>query len=75
MSKKAIGIIEDDDTTWHARGVVGDYDTMCGIDGDDPAIGHNGVVEAKRGQKISCVECKTIWRNTMAMKLRESDFA
>lgn len=39
-----------------------------------PAIGHQGTVEPKRGQKVQCRTCKTIWANTMALKLRVFDF-
>jgi hypothetical protein len=71
---KAIGVVIDGETQWHARGVFDDYDTLCGIDSNDPAIGHQGTMEPLRGQKIDCITCKTIWSNTVALKLRSSDF-
>lgn len=74
---KAIGVIVNGKVTWHAPGCVGDYDTLCGIDADDPheTVAHGGIVEAKRGQKITCLTCCSIWRSVQALKLREQDFA
>ena len=61
---------------WHAPGVFGpDYDTLCGIDANDPTIGHEGLVTAKRGQKITCMNCKMIWQGVVAMNLRKASFA
>ena len=73
---KAIGVIVDGNVEWHAHHHgVGDYNTLCGIDADDPNIGHEGTVEAKRGQKITCQTCREIWRGTVALNLRESSFS
>lgn len=71
---KAIGVDQDGEVVWHAHGVSNDYDTLCGMDANDPHIGHHGLVDAKRGQRITCVVCHTIWSNTVALKLRQSDF-
>ena len=71
---KAVGVVIDGEASWHAPGVFDDYATLCGIDANDPAIGHQGTVEPKRGQKVECRTCKTIWANTMALKLRSPDF-
>jgi hypothetical protein len=72
---KAVGVVIDGEVEWHAPGVVGpDYDTLCGIDSNDPQIGHQGLVSPKRGQKITCALCKSIWGSVMAMNLRKSNF-
>ncbi len=72
---KAVGVILDGVDTWHAHGVHSDYNTLCGIDADDPTIGHDGLTEhIPRGQKITCEQCWSIWRNMRALRLRESDF-
>lgn len=71
---KAIGVREDGEVVWHVPGVVQDYDTLCGTDADDPELGHQGTVKPKRGQKITCVQCKAIWQATMALKIRATDF-
>lgn len=72
---KVVGVLINGVPTWHAAGVVNDYATLCGMDSDDPAIGHQGLVAPTRGQKIECRICKSIWTNTMALKLRVSDFS
>jgi hypothetical protein len=71
---RAVGVVIDGEVTWHAPGVFDDYATLCGIDAHDPAIGQQGTVEPMRGQKIECGTCKTIWTNTIALKLRGPDF-
>lgn len=71
---KAIGVETDDGTEWHAPGVVSDYDTLCGTDAGDPTIGHHGLVTAKRGQKITCDQCRNVWKGVMALRLRARDF-
>ena len=60
---------------WHAPGAgVTDHHTLCGMDADDPTIGLFGFVQPKRGQKITCDTCKAMWKGTMALRLRASDF-
>lgn len=73
---KIIGVLIDGEASWHAANVGGgpDYATLCGIDPDDPGIGHMGTVEPTRGQKITCQECFSAWRCAIKLKLRQSDF-
>jgi hypothetical protein len=71
---KVVGIATDDGTEWHVRSVIGDYDTLCGLDANDPAIGHAGLVTAKRGQKVTCEQCKGLWEGLTALRLRASNF-
>lgn len=71
---KVVGVMVDGELTFHAAGAVSDYDTLCGIDANDPRVGHGGQVEVKRGQKITCTECRTIWNNVIRMRLRASNF-
>ena len=71
---KAIGVNMQGRVEWHAPGVFDDYATMCGIDADDESQGVCGTVEAPRGQKIECGVCRTIWKATVALRLRDSDF-
>ncbi|MDR9836981.1 MULTISPECIES: hypothetical protein [Herbaspirillum] len=60
---------------WHAPSAgEGDYSTLCGMESDDPSIGLFGRVPGKPGQKITCAQCKAIWRGVVAQRLRESDF-
>lgn len=73
---KAVGVVIDEQVEWHAPGAGGtDHDTLCGIDANDSAIGHGGTVQAKRGQKIECAQCRAIWADVTAMKLRKRDFS
>lgn len=74
---KAIGVVIHGTVEWHVPNVSGttDHDTLCGIDTNDPAIGHDGTVGAKRGQKITCKTCQNIVLGVQAMRLRKSDFA
>jgi hypothetical protein len=72
---KAIGVIvEGGEVEWHAAGVVQDYDTLCGVDANDPSEGMHGTVEAPRGQKITCTECASIFVRTQALGLRRASF-
>jgi hypothetical protein len=75
LSQKAIGVEVDGSVEWHVPGVAGaDYATLCGLDGNDPAVGQTGTVGAPRGTKINCRECRTIWQRLRQLKLRDSDF-
>lgn len=72
---KVIGVkMDTGEVIWHALGVVSDYDTMCGLDANDSEADTYGTVEPKRGQKITCESCKSIWERTTALKLRATDF-
>ena len=76
MSAKVIGVELDGIVEWHVPGVSGaDYVTLCGLDGNDPSIGQTGTVEAPRGTKINCQQCRAIWRSLRELNLREADFA
>jgi hypothetical protein len=55
------------------REIPGDYDTLCGVDANDPAIGHFGIVDLPKGAKIDCQQCRGIFEATRA--LRRTDFA
>lgn len=73
---KVIGVVIDGETGWHAVNVSGtDYATLCGIDPDDPSIGHTGTVEPKRGQKIDCQECYSAWRGVVDLALKQTNFS
>lgn len=75
MSIKLVGIEVDGVVGWHVPGVGRpDYATLCGLDGNDPAIGQTGVVPAPRGIKINCPQCRTIWDGLRWLRLRDSDF-
>lgn len=56
----------------HCACGYGDYDTLCGLDSDDPAIGHLGTVPVAINAKIDCAACKAICET--ARNYRRSDF-
>lgn len=73
---KVIGVNVDGVAEWHIPGVgVSDYDTLCCLDANDPSVGHAGLVQPTKGQKITCEFCKMIWEGVIDLKLKKSDFA
>lgn len=71
---KAVGVQVGDLIEWHAPSVTNEYDTLCGLDAEDSKIDTHGLVQAGRGQKITCEQCKTIWEGVKALRLRSTDF-
>jgi hypothetical protein len=72
---RIVGVMLDGKPTFHAAGHgFGDYDTLCGIDADDPTIGHGGRFKTPRRMKIDCDACYAIWTGTLALRLRKSNF-
>lgn len=49
----------------HLPGASSDYATMCGLDGDDF---DQETVETKRGAKVDCAQCQTIWSECRSFK-------
>jgi hypothetical protein len=62
----------DTGITVHCAAGYGDFDTLCGIDSNDPNIGHFGVVSVAANAKIDCPACRGIFR--AAKQYRELDF-
>lgn len=73
--KKIIGVKEEGFTGWHLVSDNGDFATLCGLDGDDPMAGQLGLVEPRRGQKVTCPQCKSIWLHVVDLRMKKSDFA
>lgn len=48
-----------------------DYDTMCGLDLDDPGLGLM-VIDTPKGKKIDCAMCRTMFEGWKQFKA--SDF-
>jgi hypothetical protein len=67
-----VAVKMDDGITVHCQCGYGDYDTLCGIDANDPKIGHLGRVPVAINTKIDCAACKAIWKS--ASRYRQSDF-
>lgn len=75
MNHKIIGVDIDGMVEYHLEGIHSDYSTLCGIDAQDSELGHNGTVEPKRGQKVTCEHCYAAWKRVTSMKARESSFS
>lgn len=73
MKQPAVGVSVNGEVAYHIPNAWGDYATLCGLDSNDPGIGHYPVPTPKN-QKVNCVECKTMWRNLKQLCVRESDF-
>lgn len=63
-------------TEWHISntGGVSDYHTLCGIDADDPGVGHFGTVDHKKGIKVTCDTCRAVWEGVKHSNIRTTDF-
>jgi len=72
---RVIGVSIDGVTEWHAVNIgPTDHNTLCGIDADDPTIGHNGTVLPPHGTKINCTLCKTIYLRFIQAGFKKTDF-
>lgn len=78
MSKKIRQILktvgEEDSIIIHAHvDPGGDYDTLCGLDLDDPEIGHYSK-PATRSDLINCQGCKDIFKRLRKYKITDFDW-
>ncbi|MGD2065594.1 MAG: hypothetical protein PVI43_00305 [Candidatus Bathyarchaeota archaeon] len=74
---RVIGVRESDGVIWHAINCFPtDYDTLCGLDANDPYIhvGTFGTVKAPPGQKITCPQCISVFTGFREAGFRKSDF-
>jgi len=55
----------------HATSQTGAYQTLCGLDGDDPTVGQLAS-DVLPGEKITCPDCKAMWLE--AQRYRRGDF-
>lgn len=70
-----VGVDIAGEVEFHLSGIHSDYTTLCGLDACDSELGHNGIVQVKVGQKITCSHCYAAWSRVMKMKAKESDFS
>lgn len=59
----------DTDSHTHIPCAVGDYATLCGMDGEDPETGQIGHI--KTDQPIDCPHCIAIWSMCKRIKQKE----
>ena len=67
---KFVAILIDGEITIHADRAAGNYDTLCGLDGNDPGIGHTAA-ECPKGSKINCSDCWAIWQAAQGLRARD----
>lgn len=73
-SGRIVALKIDGEIQIHAAGDgFGDYDSLCGIDADDPKVGHEGYAELPKKAKIDCAACYSHFLS--AKTLRKSDFS
>jgi len=67
-----IGIETETGSDVHLPGAVSDYDTLCGMDADDAAIGHSRFT-IRIGSKCTCSDCLSIWSVSSKYSRRHFD--
>lgn len=64
-------LIESDGVTeTHASPALGEYATLCGLDGDDESAGQRPIGERRSG-KIDCADCLAMIRLAKTYKARD----
>lgn len=62
MSSLRVAVRLDGIVTVHMFGGLADYYTLCGLDGNDPAIGQEPADVPMNGRaRIDCPSCRAIW--------------
>jgi hypothetical protein len=56
---KKVAIRSEGRVEVHAEG-IGNYATLCGLDGDDSAVGQEPA-EVPPGARIDCATCRQVW--------------
>lgn len=69
MTGKRIGVRTTDGISVRCESANGSYDTLCGIDSDDPFIGHFGIVPIAINTKIDCKACKNIFNTARKYRI------
>lgn len=64
-----VAVKTDEGISVHCGNACGDFDTLCGIDSNDPNIGHFGTVPVACNTKIDCKTCRSIWNTCRAYRL------
>lgn len=71
MKSRLVTIDCDGELQTNLPPAIGTYSTLCGMDGDDPAIGLI-TRETIQGSKVDCEACQAIWG--MARTFKSSAF-
>ena len=67
-SSKRVATVIDGVRQVHMVGGFTDYDTLCGIDMNDPRLGHFPESLTETSDKIDCDACTRIWIDVRAYK-------
>ena len=63
-----VAVEQDGHVVVHIPGVIGDYATLCGLDGTDEDVGQKTVEVPLRGRaRIDCSDCHRIWKQCKAV--------
>ena len=71
MEGRFAAVLLDDQLTIHLPHTDGNYYTLCGLDGMDSEVGQ-AVADVPKGAKVTCKECRYIWR--LAKEYTAKDF-
>jgi hypothetical protein len=72
---KYVAILHDGVISVHLPHPTGNYATICGDDGDDPAPEVDSVeVDVPKGAKVDCEHCKNIWKVAMLYTAKDFDW-
>jgi len=72
-SAPRVAVLIDGEVTVHMASDDGNYDTLCGLDENDPEIGFEPAEVPLNGRaRIDCEHCRSLWKS--AQKYTRSDF-
>lgn len=69
MKTLPVAIITDEGRQIHVPHPGGsDYATLCGMDGNDPAVGQYGAENCLRNEAVTCDQCKQLYQGVKEMR-------
>lgn len=68
MREKFVKIISYGEVTSHLPDVTGNYETLCGMDGNDHHKSSTQEIVGT-GEKVNCPQCFAIWKSVQMYKL------
>lgn len=71
---KYIAVRMNDEVIVHLPGAIGDYATLCGLDGnDDSRSVDQHPTDVPRNAKVNCAHCSALWKT--ARRYSAKDFS
>lgn len=72
MSAERVAVRHDGEVVVHAAAASGGYDTLCGVDMEDSAIGLEPADIPLNGRaRIDCDHCRDIWQTARAYTAKD----